>query len=428
MTATKSSSIAPFLFVRLKHYFCPPCWLTSRSSSTLVGQPSSSTLRAILSEAECRLQSPPAHPFVRNLLSQDLGGLAASLRGLAGTKHPLVEDAKRSLLFSAVGGSGGLSSDSSASSALASTVGQTRRAVVLLVARAHEELLTKGSDLHDLELLRRRQCQLADIADSVYTALSIHSRVVPPTNSDLAKGNALAALAGDYLLASASLGLAELDRPPVVKLISEAICDIVAGRFSLIANAAGTDNMEAASLCTMATCVLNQWSMDFAGNKRRILSSIIEAKRLGASYRLGPELEITGYGCSDHFYEGDTFLHSWQVLRDLLIDPATRDIVCDVGMPVRHLGVAYNCRVVFLNGQVLLIRPKTRMADDGNYRESRWFSRWTKRGEIDKTFQLPDLIESAIGQSTAPFGDAVLAFRDASLGFETCEEIWTIGS
>ncbi|PAA61697.1 hypothetical protein BOX15_Mlig006900g1, partial [Macrostomum lignano] len=242
MTATKSSSIAPFLFVRLKHYFCPPCWLTSRSSSTLVGQPSSSTLRAILSEAECRLQSPPAHPFVRNLLSQDLGGLAASLRGLAGTKHPLVEDAKRSLLFSAVGGSGGLSSDSSASSALASTVGQTRRAVVLLVARAHEELLTKGSDLHDLELLRRRQCQLADIADSVYTALSIHSRVVPPTNSDLAKGNALAALAGDYLLASASLGLAELDRPPVVKLISEAICDIVAGRFSLIANAAGTEN------------------------------------------------------------------------------------------------------------------------------------------------------------------------------------------
>uniref|UniRef100_A0A1I8ICD2 Conserved oligomeric Golgi complex subunit 5 n=2 Tax=Macrostomum lignano TaxID=282301 RepID=A0A1I8ICD2_9PLAT len=201
-----------------------------------------STLRAILSEAECRLQSPPAHPFVRNLLSQDLGGLAASLRGLAGTKHPLVEDAKRSLLFSAVGGSGGLSSDSSASSALASAVGQTRRAVVLLVARAHEELLTKGSDLHDLELLRRRQCQLADIADSVYTALSIHSRVVPPTNSDLAKGNALAALAGDYLLASASLGLAELDRPPVVKLISEAICDIVAGRFSLIANAAGTEN------------------------------------------------------------------------------------------------------------------------------------------------------------------------------------------
>uniref|UniRef100_A0A1I8IBL7 Glutamine-dependent NAD(+) synthetase n=1 Tax=Macrostomum lignano TaxID=282301 RepID=A0A1I8IBL7_9PLAT len=189
--------------------------------------------------------------------------------------------------------------------------------------------------------------------------------------------------------------------------------------------------MEAASLCTMATCVLNQWSMDFAGNKRRILSSIIEAKRLGASYRLGPELEISGYGCSDHFYEGDTFLHSWQVLRDLLIDPATRDIVCDVGMPVRHLGVAYNCRVVFLNGQAcLLIRPEN----------SKWLTDRKLQGnpagspvgqnaaKLTKLSSLPDLIESAIGQSTAPFGDAVLAFRDASLGFETCEEIWTIGS
>jgi NAD+ synthase (glutamine-hydrolysing) len=31
----------------------------------------------------------------------------------------------------------------------------------------------------------------------------------------------------------------------------------------------------------------------------------------------------------------------------------------------------YNCRVLALNGKVLLIRPKMALANDGNYREAR---------------------------------------------------------
>lgn len=40
----------------------------------------------------------------------------------------------------------------------------------------------------------------------------------------------------------------------------------------------------------------------------------------------------SGYGCSDHYYESDTLLHSFQVLAKLLESPATQDIICDVGM------------------------------------------------------------------------------------------------
>lgn len=46
------------------------------------------------------------------------------------------------------------------------------------------------------------------------------------------------------------------------------------------------------SLCVVATCNLNQWALDFDGNLERIQRSIAEAKRLGARYRLGPELEV----------------------------------------------------------------------------------------------------------------------------------------
>lgn len=63
----------------------------------------------------------------------------------------------------------------------------------------------------------------------------------------------------------------------------------------------------------VAVCCLNQWALDFDGNLSRIIASIQEAKVQGASYRTGPELEVTGYSCEDHFYEADTLLHSWEV-------------------------------------------------------------------------------------------------------------------
>lgn len=129
---------------------------------------------------------------------------------------------------------------------------------------------------------------------------------------------------------------------------------------------------------TLAACSLNQWALDFEGNLKRILQSINIARAHGATYRLGPELEIPGYGCNDHFLESDTLLHCFQVLALLLKSPVTQDIICDVGMPVMHRNVRYNCRVIFLNGKILLIRPKVTLACDANYREGRWFTKWTK--------------------------------------------------
>ena len=86
--------------------------------------------------------------------------------------------------------------------------------------------------------------------------------------------------------------------------------------------------------------------------------------------QVGPELEIPGYGCEDHFMEIDTVQHSWEVLAELLKGDLTEGIVCDLGMPIIHRGVRYNCRVFALDGRLLLIRPKMTLADDGNYRSA----------------------------------------------------------
>lgn len=63
---------------------------------------------------------------------------------------------------------------------------------------------------------------------------------------------------------------------------------------------------------------------------------------------------------------------------ELLTAPLCENMLIDVGMPVMHKNVVYNCRVVFLNQKILLIRPKLVMCDDGNYRETRWFTGWKK--------------------------------------------------
>ena len=85
--------------------------------------------------------------------------------------------------------------------------------------------------------------------------------------------------------------------------------------------------------------------------------------------------------------------------------------------------VTYNCRVAFYNGQLLLIRPKLAMCDDGNYRESRWFTAWTRSRTLEE-FILPRIITEVTGQTQVPIGDGVLGLRDTVLGYEICEELW----
>lgn len=180
------------------------------------------------------------------------------------------------------------------------------------------------------------------------------------------------------------------------------------------------------ALATLATCSLNQWALDFDGNLRRVLESIERAKAAGARYRLGPELELPGYGCEDHFYEQDTLLHSWQSLAAILRSGATDGIVCDIGTLVLHKGVRYNARVLCLDGRVLLVRPKLHLADDGNYREGRWFVPWCPSRGVEE-LPLPPCVQEATadGQRTAPIGFCALEFDDSSASAETCEELFT---
>ncbi|THH10944.1 hypothetical protein EW146_g8214 [Bondarzewia mesenterica] len=146
------------------------------------------------------------------------------------------------------------------------------------------------------------------------------------------------------------------------------------------------------------------WALDFQGNLDRILASIIIAKE-----------------------RGDTVLHSWEVLAKIIASEDVTDIVCDIGMPVVHKNVIYNCRVIIHNKKVLMIRPKMWLANDGNYRELRYFTPWQKHRQWEDHY-LPRIIQAVTGQTKVPFGDCVISTVDTCIGVELCEELFTPAS
>lgn len=111
---------------------------------------------------------------------------------------------------------------------------------------------------------------------------------------------------------------------------------------------------------------------------------------------------------------GDTVLHSWEVLAKLLSSEETMGIVCDIGMwvvehflllvwphgilrPIVHKNVIYNCRVIIHDRKILLIRPKMWLANDGNYRELRYFTPWAKQRQWEDHY-LPRIIQAVTKQ------------------------------
>lgn len=79
------------------------------------------------------------------------------------------------------------------------------------------------------------------------------------------------------------------------------------------------------------------------------------------------------------------YFNSFLFLR-LIRFACSQNMMIDVGMPVQHRNVPYNCRVIFLNKRIILIRPKLINCDNGNYRETRWFTPWAKVYSIFVTF------------------------------------------
>jgi NAD+ synthase (glutamine-hydrolysing) len=61
-----------------------------------------------------------------------------------------------------------------------------------------------------------------------------------------------------------------------------------------------------------------------------------------------------------------------------------------------HKSVKYNSRVIIADGKIVLIRPKIFLANDGNYREMRFFTPWIPK-KVEQ-YYLPRMISKLTNQ------------------------------
>ncbi|KAH9271520.1 hypothetical protein BASA83_006375 [Batrachochytrium salamandrivorans] len=116
---------------------------------------------------------------------------------------------------------------------------------ISLVSSASPAAALDSSAASVPEIVLPTQRRLAEITEMIHTASLLHDDVIdtsmtrrssPSANAEF--GNKMAILAGDFLLARASVALARLRDPRVVDLLSTAISNLVEGEFMQLRNSA----------------------------------------------------------------------------------------------------------------------------------------------------------------------------------------------
>ncbi|OMJ23662.1 putative hexaprenyl pyrophosphate synthase, mitochondrial [Smittium culicis] len=184
------------------------------------------------------------------------------------------------------------------------------------------------------------QRRLAEITELIHTASLVHDDIIDgsdtrrgiPTSHQVF-GNKMSVLAGDFLLARASVSLARLRNPEVVELLATVIMDLVEGEFKQLKNI----NTENGDVTYSNLNSPNEESFNYYLQKTYLKTSSLFAKSIRASAILG--------NAPDHLVEmafvfGRNLGTAFQLVDDLLDFTSSKK---QTGKPVGadlNLGIA----------------------------------------------------------------------------------------
>ncbi|HEX6962583.1 MAG TPA: NAD(+) synthase [Lacipirellula sp.] len=165
-------------------------------------------------------------------------------------------------------------------------------------------------------------------------------------------------------------------------------------------------------LIRVAAAALNQTPLYWDGNAANIRRAIALARERGARLLCLPELCITGYGCEDAFYSHAVLAMAERVLAELL--PETDGMVVSFGLPIMHHGARYNAAPLAVDGRIVGVAVKQRLAGEGLHYEPRWFKPWPSGVSV----------AAHIAGQDCPQGDLIFDIGGIRVGFEICEDAW----
>ncbi len=156
---------------------------------------------------------------------------------------------------------------------------------------------------------------------------------------------------------------------------------------------------------------------DLAYNTEQILRAIDQAASAGAKIIVFPELCVTGYTCSDLFYQDTLLKRTRKALKQIQEHTAEKDGLYFIGMPLEIGGKLYNTAAVLNRGKLLGIVTKTFLPNYGEFYEMRQFQPGPAKAEW-----------ICFEGERIPFGPNLLFQADQMehliVSAEICEDVW----
>lgn len=152
-------------------------------------------------------------------------------------------------------------------------------------------------------------------------------------------------------------------------------------------------------------------------NAEKIVELLKKADGLAAQLLVLPELCITGYTCSDLFFQQPLLEGAVSALFTIAEQSRGISTVLVVGLPILKDGKLYNVAAVLYNGKILGFVPKSHLPNYSEFYELRHFT--------------PAPAENGVVEAngtTYPFGTKLLfsckGMSSFCLGIEICEDLW----
>ena len=150
------------------------------------------------------------------------------------------------------------------------------------------------------------------------------------------------------------------------------------------------------NILRLAMAQINTCVGDFAGNARKIINAIEEARALGSQIVCFPELSVCGYPPEDLLFKNSFIKENVRRLNQ--IKEKTSGIIAIVGTISKEAGAIFNSAAILADKKTVDIYHKIYLPNYGVFDEKRYFS-------SDSKFNL-------------------YALKGLRMGVNICEDIW----
>lgn len=152
-------------------------------------------------------------------------------------------------------------------------------------------------------------------------------------------------------------------------------------------------------------------------NTKEIISLIDDAVKKQVRVAMFPELSITGYTCSDLFFQSVMLNEAKEAVLNIAEYIKEKNIMVVVGLPFVCDSKLYNVAAVVYDGMVLGIIPKCNIPNYSEFYEARHFT---------EGFEQVRYVE--FGGRKVPFGSNIIfqsnQMENFKIAFEICEDLW----